>query len=94
MADPGIRNEVSPRIVIAIDGPAGSGKSTLAAILARRYGYINIESGAMYRALALKALEAGVSLIMVATWPHWRGVHTSSCGRKQRATGCCSKGGT
>jgi len=49
-------------IVIAIDGPAGSGKSTLAARLARRYGYINIESGAMYRALALKAITQGVPL--------------------------------
>jgi CMP/dCMP kinase len=50
------------RIVIAIDGPAGSGKSTLAALLARKYGYTNIESGAMYRALALAALETGTSL--------------------------------
>lgn len=48
------------RIVIAIDGPAGSGKSTLAARLARKYGYVNIETGAMYRALALKAIEARV----------------------------------
>src|SRR5215472_7120809 len=46
------------RIVIAIDGPAGSGKSTLAALLARRYNYVNIETGAMYRALALKAIES------------------------------------
>lgn len=51
-----------PRIVIAIDGPAGSGKSTLAALLARKYGYTNIETGAMYRALALKAIETGVPL--------------------------------
>jgi len=43
--------------VIAIDGPAGAGKSTLAAHLARRFGYLNLETGAMYRALALKALE-------------------------------------
>ncbi|HEV2988585.1 MAG TPA: (d)CMP kinase [Candidatus Angelobacter sp.] len=50
------------RIIIAIDGPAGSGKSTLAALLACRYNYINIETGAMYRALALKALETGVPL--------------------------------
>src|SRR5260370_29462276 len=50
------------RIVIAIDGPAGSGKSTLAAWLARRYGYANIESGAMYRALALKAILQDVSV--------------------------------
>jgi CMP/dCMP kinase len=50
------------KIVIAIDGPAGSGKSTLAALLARKYNYINIETGAMYRALALKAIERSVSL--------------------------------
>lgn len=50
------------RIVIAIDGPAGSGKSTLAALLAKKYGYINIETGAMYRALALKALLENVPL--------------------------------
>lgn len=49
------------RIVIAIDGPAGSGKSTLAALLAKKYGYTNIETGAMYRALALKAMEKHVS---------------------------------
>src|SRR5947199_6534403 len=50
------------KIIIAIDGPAGSGKSTLASLLASKYGYTNIETGAMYRALALKALESGVSL--------------------------------
>ena len=50
------------KLVIAIDGPAGSGKSTLAALLARRYGYTNIETGAMYRALAFKAIESGLSL--------------------------------
>lgn len=50
------------RIVIAIDGPAGSGKSTLAALLAKKYNYTNIETGAMYRALALKAIETGTSL--------------------------------
>ena len=49
-------------IVIAIDGPAGSGKSTLAGLLARKYGYTNIETGAMYRALALKAIEENVPL--------------------------------
>ena len=48
------------RIVIAIDGPAGSGKSTLAALLARKYGYTNIETGAMYRALALKAIVKNI----------------------------------
>lgn len=50
--------ESSPRkLIIAIDGPAGSGKSTIASRLARKLGYINLESGAMYRALALKAIE-------------------------------------
>jgi len=48
------------QLVIAIDGPAGSGKSTIAARLAKKLGYVNLESGAMYRALALKALEAQV----------------------------------
>jgi cytidylate kinase len=43
--------------VIAIDGPAGAGKSTLAAHLARKFGFLNLETGAMYRALALKAIE-------------------------------------
>ncbi|MBZ5521618.1 MAG: (d)CMP kinase [Acidobacteriia bacterium] len=50
------------KLIIAIDGPAGSGKSTLAALLARKYNYVNIETGAMYRALALKALETGISV--------------------------------
>ncbi|MDE1162698.1 MAG: (d)CMP kinase [Acidobacteriaceae bacterium] len=45
------------RPVIAIDGPAGAGKSTVAAHLARHFGYLNLETGAMYRALALKAIE-------------------------------------
>jgi cytidylate kinase len=47
--------------VIAIDGPAGAGKSTLAAHLARHFGFLNIETGAMYRALALKAIEGDFS---------------------------------
>ncbi len=52
----------SPRkLMIAIDGPAGAGKSTIAARLARKLGYVNLESGAMYRALALKAIEKDVS---------------------------------
>jgi cytidylate kinase len=50
------------RPVIAIDGPAGAGKSTLAAYLARRFGFLNLETGAMYRALALKALEGAIAL--------------------------------
>ena len=48
----------SPGLIIAIDGPAGAGKSTLAAHLSRRFGLLNLETGAMYRALALKAIES------------------------------------
>jgi CMP/dCMP kinase len=49
-------------LVIAIDGPAGAGKSTVAQMLARRLGMAYVDSGATYRAAALKVLESGVSL--------------------------------
>jgi cytidylate kinase len=50
------------RIVVAIDGPAGAGKSTIASRLAARFGLLNLETGAMYRAFALKALRLGLAL--------------------------------
>ncbi len=46
--------------VVAIDGPAGCGKSTVAQMLARRLGYIYVDSGAMYRAVAYRASQAGL----------------------------------
>jgi cytidylate kinase len=50
------------KIIVAIDGPAGAGKSTVARHLARHFGLLNLETGAMYRAFALKALRAEISL--------------------------------
>ncbi|HKV03739.1 MAG TPA: (d)CMP kinase [Candidatus Acidoferrales bacterium] len=50
------------KLIIAIDGPVGSGKSTLARRVAALMGYIYIDTGAMYRAVALKALRRGVPL--------------------------------
>ena len=49
------------KLIIAIDGPVGSGKSTLARRVAAMMGYIYIDTGAMYRAMALKAQRRGIS---------------------------------
>jgi cytidylate kinase len=48
--------------VVAIDGPSGAGKSTVARELARRLGYIHLDTGAMYRAVALAATRARIAL--------------------------------
>ena len=58
--DPG--SHASKKIIVAIDGPAGAGKSTIARHLARHFGLLNMETGAMYRAFALKALRRDVAL--------------------------------
>jgi len=50
------------KLIVAIDGPAGAGKSTIARHLARHFGLLNLETGAMYRAFALKALRSEVAL--------------------------------
>lgn len=47
---------------VAIDGPAGSGKSTVAKLVAERLGFLYIDTGAMYRALTLKAMREGLPL--------------------------------
>jgi cytidylate kinase len=47
-------------LIIAIDGVAGSGKSTTAKLVAKRLGYMHIDTGAMYRAVALKMLRVGL----------------------------------
>jgi cytidylate kinase len=49
------------KLIIAIDGPVGSGKSTLARRVAQMLGYVYVDTGAMYRALALKALRRGLA---------------------------------
>ena len=59
-ADEGSLRRIEPvrNLIVAIDGPAGAGKSTVARHLARHFGLLNLETGAMYRAFALKALRA------------------------------------
>ena len=54
--------EANRKMIVTIDGPAGAGKSTIARHLARHFGLLNLETGAMYRAFALKALRADVPL--------------------------------
>ena len=65
-ADPGSRTtdpgRIMNRLIIAIDGPSGAGKGTIARALATRLGYRHVDTGAMYRAVAWKALHDGVDL--------------------------------
>ena len=56
------RRDKGERLIIAIDGPSGAGKSTLAKRLAKELNFIYLDTGAMYRALALKVLREGVDL--------------------------------
>lgn len=50
------------RVTVAIDGPAGAGKSTLSKACANELGYVYIDTGAMYRACALYAIENGIAI--------------------------------
>lgn len=54
------------QLSIAVDGPAGAGKSTVTKELARRFNYVYIDTGAMYRAITLKALREGVDVSNIA----------------------------
>jgi len=48
-------------VIVAIDGPSGAGKSSLTKLLAKRLGYVHIDTGAMFRAVALMARRAGIA---------------------------------
>ncbi len=48
--------------IVAIDGPAGTGKGTMADLLSKKYGFVNIDTGATYRCVALKMIRQNVSL--------------------------------
>lgn len=50
------------KLIITIDGPAGAGKTTMAKLLAKKLGYLYLDTGAMYRAITLKAMRRGVEL--------------------------------
>jgi CMP/dCMP kinase len=55
------KKEKKKKSVITVDGPAGSGKSTVSRILAKRLGYLYLDTGAMYRAVALRWAREGLS---------------------------------
>jgi cytidylate kinase len=57
-----VKHSPEHKLTITIDGPAGSGKTTMAKLLAERLGYIYLDTGAMYRAITLKAMDSGADL--------------------------------
>ena len=61
MGEPGTSGCGKRGLIIAIDGPAGVGKSTVARLLALRLGYLYLDTGALYRAIAWKVRDAGLS---------------------------------
>ena len=73
-------------LIIAVDGPSGAGKSTIALLLSKRLGYLYIDTGAMYRAVALAVKRAGAS-------PDDDDALTAVCREAEisfvRSAGCC-----
>jgi len=54
--------EITKKIIVAIDGPAGSGKSTVAKLSAKKLGFIYVDTGALYRAIALEGIKNQIDL--------------------------------
>ena len=63
-----LRRDITERLNIAIDGPAGSGKSTVSRLIAKQLDILCLDTGAMYRACALKCVNEGIS----CTWTYFR----------------------
>ena len=57
--EPVVEEKQASRLMVAIDGPAGVGKSTVARMLASRLGYLYLDTGALYRAMAWAVIESG-----------------------------------
>lgn len=55
---------------IAIDGPAGAGKSSISKAVAKKLGFVYVDTGAMYRACAVYAIENGIEITDEAITPH------------------------
>ena len=68
-----VTDRSSRRLIIAIDGPSGAGKGTVARAVATALGYQHVDTGAMYRAIAWKALCEGVDLGDEQAAAGWRG---------------------
>ena len=70
-------------MIIAIDGPSGAGKSTVAKAVAKKLGFSCLDTGAMYRAVAWKALSEGISLENKPALAEIARTHTISFGHEE-----------
>lgn len=64
-----------PGYKLAIDGPAGSGKSTISSLIAQKLGWTHIDTGAMYRAVTLYALESDMDLNLETSYQFLENIH-------------------